>query len=131
MLPHSYRFTIQNASTVNLNANEAQVHMRRWKRASDGSITWESSEATVFTNTGIFNAATLLDGTIQDNSSLKWEGGTVELAVTVGSGANGPVILFIKRSTDGGTDFDDDMHALELERIFFTAAGSKRLTFQI
>jgi hypothetical protein len=131
MLPHNYRFTVQNVTGQTLAALGAMVKLRRWKRASDGSITFEASEATVLENTGTLNTATYLDGAIQDNATLKWEGATVCFEVTAPASSSGPVILYFKRSCDGGTTFDDNTYALEIERFQFTAAGSKVLTFQI
>jgi len=131
MLPHNYRFTVQNACGQTIAISGAMVKMRRWKRASDGSVSFESSEALVLENTGTLATATFLDGTVQDNSSLKWEGGTVCFEVTAPASASGPVVLLFKRSCDGGTDFDDDMHAIEVERLYFSTSGSKRLTFQL
>ena len=131
MLPHNYRFTVQNSCGQTLAAMGAMLKMRRWKRASDGSVTFESAEATVFENTGTLATGAYLDGTIQDNSTTKWEGATACFEVTAPTSASGPVVLLFKRSCDGGTLFDDNTHALELERLYFTAAGSKVLTFQI
>ena len=147
MLPRNYRFAVQNVTGQTIAASGVIVHMRRWKRASDGSITFEATEATVLDNPSVLAAATIeepsllpapmlatggyFDGTAQDNSSDKWEGATVEFVVTAPSLANGPVILLFKRSTDGGTVFDDDSQALEMERIQFITAATKRLSFQI
>ena len=151
MLPRNYRFAVQNITGQTIDASGVIVHMRRWKRSSDGSITFEATEATVLENPSILAAATLVempsakpgngaslqlvtggyfDGTAQDNSTDKWEGGTVEFAVTAPASSNGPVTLLFKRSTDG-TDFDDDSMALEIDRLTFTTSGTKRLTFQI
>ena len=71
------------------------------------------------------------DGTAQDNSTDKWEGASITFVVVAPASANGPVILSFKRSTDGGTTFDDDALAIEMDRISFTAAGTKRLSIQI
>ena len=152
MLPRNYRFTVQNITGQTIAANGIVVHMRRWKRASDGSITFEATEATVLDNPTVLAAATFADiitplpggapvpqlatggyqdGTAQDNSTDKWEGGTIDFRATAPVSANGSVILFFKRSTDGGTTFDDDAIAIELDRLSFTAAGTKRLTLQI
>jgi len=130
MLPRNYKFTAQNACGQTIAISGVIAHMRRWKRSSDGSITFESAEATVLENTGTLAHGAYLDGTAQDNSTDKWEGGTVEFTVTAPTSANGVVTLLFKRSTDG-TDFDDDATAIEIERLSFTAAGIKRLTFQI
>ena len=152
MLARNYRFAVQNVTGQTIPASGVIVHMRRWKRASDGSITFEATEATVLDNPSVLATASFpvhaqqqprdviapmlatggyFDGTAQDNSSDKWEGATVEFVAVAPSLANGPVILLFKRSTDGGTNFDDDTQALEMERIQFTAAGTKRLSFQI
>jgi hypothetical protein len=131
MLPHFYKFAVLNACGQTILANGVTVKMRRWKRSSDGSVAFESAEATVLENTGTLATSFYLDGTAQDNSADKWEGATVEFAVTAPASASGPVALYVKRSTDGGTDYDDDASALEMERMQFTTSGTKRLTFQI
>jgi len=153
MLPRNYRFTVQNITGQTIAASGIVVHMRRWKRASDGSITFEATEATVLDNPTTLMTATFpdvltplpggggavpllatggyQDGTAQDNSTDKWEGGTIDFRATAPVSSNGSVILFFKRSTDGGTTFDDDAIAIELDRLSFTAAGTKRLTLQI
>jgi hypothetical protein len=130
MLPRNYKFAAQNACGQTIAISGVIVHMRRWKRASDGSITFEAGEATVLENTGTLAHPAYVDGTAQDNSTDKWEGGTVEFVVTAPASAAGPVTLLFKRSTDG-TDFDDDTTALEVDRLTFTTSGTKRLTFQI
>ncbi len=127
MLGHFYRFTVLNSLGQNITATSVVlVKLRRWKWASDGSITWDT-EATVLDHTTTdINNATYFDGTSTDNSSNKYVGAVVFFDVTAPASSNGSISLFIKRSTDGGTTYDDDATAMFVTALDFTTSGQKR-----
>lgn len=130
MLPPFYKFTIGNFCGQNVAANGVTVKARRWKHATDGSLEFESSEAAILDNVSFLANNDYIDGTAQDNTSTKWEGGTFEFTAIGPSGASGPIVCYLKRSTDG-TDFDDNASSIEVDRFLFSTAGTKRLTFQL
>lgn len=131
VLPRNYRVKVYNQTGQTISANNIKVFGRRYKVASDGSITFEASEATLLDNGSGLNNNTYLAGPAQDNSSDKWVGGDFTFKVTAPASSNGPVTLFFERSTDSGTTWDDDGLGLPVARLDFTTSGTKVVTFSI
>lgn len=132
-LPRNYRFKVQNRTGQTITQdNGVTVKARRVKLDSSGALSFEGSEATVLDNgtTDISNNA-YLAGTAQDNSTDKWLGGDFEFTVTAPASSNGDVLLFFERSTDGGTDFDDDGLGKLITSLNFTTSGTKRRSFSL
>ena len=109
MLGRNYRFSVNNTCVVNVTVT---IQARRWKWASDGSITFDS-EAEVFNESAIASSSTAwTEDTAVDNSTDKWIGASLEVIVTPASSvtntASTNVNVQIQRSTDGGTTWPDD-----------------------
>lgn len=132
-LPRNYRFKIQNATGQTITQdNGITVRARRVKLDSNGALSFEGSEATILDNgTTDVTANSYFAGTAQDNSTDKWLGGDFEFVVTAPVSSNGDVRLFFERSTDGGTDFDDDGLGQVVAVLTFTTSGTKRRTFSL
>lgn len=131
MLGRNYRFTAKNETGQTIAAAATTVNARRYKFASDGSITFETAEANILSN-----AATLANGAYTaedavDNSADKWLGGTFEFVVIAPASSNGNVILYYEESTDGGTDWPDSGLSHVVAVLNFTVAGTKRTTLQL
>lgn len=127
MLGRNYRFSVNNALGVNVTVT---IQARRWKLASDGSITFDS-EAEVFNETGIASSSTAwTEDTAIDNSDDKWFGADLEIVVTPASAytssATTVVSVQIQRSTDGGTTWPDDGRG---ETIFRVAGPGSTTVF--
>ena len=79
---------------------------RRWKFASDGSIT-DDAESTLLTSVSVAATSGVQVGSNVDNSAGadKWLGAnlTVAFTATVTTNGTGVVALFLEQSTDGGT----------------------------
>ncbi len=132
-LPRNYRFKIQNALGQTITQdNGITVKARRVKLDSNGALSFESSEATILDNgTTDVTASSYFAGTAQDNSTDKWLGGDFEFTVTAPVSSSGDVRLFLERSTDGGTDWDDDGLGQIVAVLTFTTSGTKRRTFSL
>lgn len=110
MLPRNYKFSVNNQCGVNVTV---LIKARRWKGSSDGTITFESTEATVFNQSAIASSTTAWtnDSSI-DNSTDEWEGMRLTITVTpassVTNSATTNVTLQMLPSTDGGTTFPDN-----------------------
>lgn len=125
-LGQHYRFVAENRTTQTLAANAVRVRTRRWRWASDGSVTLEAAEAEVLNNAATIADLAFAAGATQVNVTDKWIGGDFGWEATAPTGANGDVLLYYQESTDGGTTWPD----LDLGRLVgilnFTAAGTKR-----
>lgn len=109
MLGRNYRFSVNNQLGVNITVT---IQARRWKLASDGSISFDS-EAEVFNEAAIASSSTTwTEDTAIDNSTDKWLGADLEIIITPAStytsSATTVVSVQIQRSTDGGTTWPDD-----------------------
>lgn len=109
MLGRNYRFSVNNQAGVNVTVT---IQARRWKWASDGSVTFDS-EAEVFNETAIASSSTAwTEDTAIDNSTDKYIGAELEIVVTpassVTNSATTNVTVQIQRSTDAGTTWPDD-----------------------
>lgn len=131
MLGHTYRFKVLNDTGQTIVANAVKVYGRRWKYGSDGSITFEGSEGTLLDNGSTIADNAYSAGTTQDNSSNKYIGGDFIFEVTAPASSNGDVTLYLEKSTDGGTDFDDDGLGMAVARLNFTTSGTKRRHFSL
>jgi hypothetical protein len=130
-LPRTYRFTVKNETGQTIAANSIFVYARRWNRNSVGKKNFESSEATIVSSGSTLATGSFLNGTTQDNSTLKWDSGAFQFTITAPASSNGNVVCTLQRSTDGGTDFDTDGLADIVAILNFTATGTKTKTFQI
>lgn len=131
MLGHTYRFTVKNETGQTIAASSIFVRARRWKFSSDGSLAFEASESTVLSNSSTLANGSFLAGTTQDNTTDKWVGGQFEFTVTAPTSANGNVICYVERSTDGGTDWDSNGLGRVVAVLNFTASGTKTKHFVI
>lgn len=132
MLGRNYRFSVNNQCGVNVTVT---IQARRWKFASDGSITFDTTEAEVFNESAIASSTTAwTEDTAIDNSSDKWIGADLEIVVTpaasVTNSATTNVTVQIQRSTDGGTTWPDDGRAETLGGVNMPT-GSAAVTFQL
>ena len=131
ILPKNYRFKVLNALGQTISAGNITVKCIRFNIDSTGAVVYEGSEATVLSNAGTLATATYLAGTAQDNSTTKWLGGDFTFKVVAPASSSGPVTLFLERSSDGGTTFDDDGLGIPVARLDFTTSGTKVVTFSL
>lgn len=127
MLGRNYRFSVNNQLGVNVTVT---IQARRWKLASDGSITFDS-EVEVFNEAAIASSSTAwTEDTAIDNSTAKYIGADLEIVVTPASSYTGSastvVTVQIQRSTDGGTTWPDDGRG---ETIFRVAGPGSTTVF--
>jgi hypothetical protein len=123
MLGHTYRFTVNNQCGQTLDS--VTIKSRRWKFASDGSITFDS-EVTVYSEASIANSATAwVSDTAIDNSSDKYVGADLEITIDPpASSCTGAVSIQIERSTDGGTDWPTAGNGEPVASYYFNAYSS-------
>lgn len=110
MLPRNYRITAYNDSGASC---DVTVTARRWYiDPSTGKPTYEASEATLLSATGVADGA-LATGTAQDNDADGFIGldGLVVLSSGTGTGL---VNVFIEDSTDGGTTWPTSQDGVPL-----------------
>lgn len=103
MFGHTYRYQVYNGTGVSVTVT---VKDRKWKFASDGSIT-NAAEATQFSSVSV-STVSYSNGSTVDNSADKNIGADLLATFAPGASATGTVALFIQRSTDGGTTWPSD-----------------------
>ena len=132
MLGPTYRFTAYNATGQTLAANAVTIKPRRWKYASDGSLTDEASGAadTLAQTSTLANAA-YKTGTTQDNTTNKYLGGFFEITITTPASSNGDVSIYCERSVDGGTTWPDNGRGELVTTINFVGVATKRDTIEL
>ena len=131
MLGRTYRFQILNSTGQTLAASVNTITARREKRGSDGSLTFESSETTVFSNGSTQATGTYANGSTIDNSTDEWEGGAFTVSITAPASSSGDVVVRLQRSTDAGTTWPDDGTGTIVRVINFTTSGTKKRNFYL
>lgn len=130
-LPRDYRFQIKNGTGQTIADGVTTITARRKKFTSAGALEYEGSEATVFDSAGTITNGSYLDGTAQDNSSALFVEGDFLLTTTVPNTPDGNVTVFLQRSTDGGSTFDDDGEGERVCTLNFSASGTKKKSFEV
>lgn len=127
MLGPTYRFQVLNSTGQTIAVAGISVRVRRFKYGTDGSATFESSQATAISTGGTTaNGAYATSSTI-DNTTDKYLGGSAEFTVVAPTSASGNVTLYLQRSVDGGTTWGDDGLGVQVATLNFTASGTKRI----
>jgi len=98
MLGHTYRYQVYNGTGVSVTVT---VKDRKWKFASDGSIT-NAAEATPI-NAASVGTLAYGNSATADNSTDKNMGADILATFAPAASATGTVSLFLQKSTDGGT----------------------------
>lgn len=101
MLGHTWRLRASNTQNQSVTVT---VTARRWKFASDGSITWSAEQTLISAASLSASTGTSASSTV-DNSTDKYIGAELTVSMTAAAATNGSgtVALTIERSTDGGT----------------------------
>lgn len=129
-LPAHYRFLVENKTGQTLAANAVKVYAKRDKFDSNGAISFEASEATLFDNGATIANNAFSAGSTVDNTTNKYLSGDFIYVVTAPASASGDVNLYVQRSTDGGTRWGDNATtATHLTTLNFTASGTKQRGF--
>jgi hypothetical protein len=131
VLPRYYRFTVLNNCGQTISTGNVKVYGRRFKFDSSGALSYESTEATIWTSGGTVANAAYLSSSFEDNNTNKWIGGAFAFEVTAPASANGNVILFFERSTDGTTRVDTNGAGDVVAVLNFTTSGIKYKTFSL
>lgn len=132
MLGQTYRFTILNSTGQTLAANAVTIKPRRWKYASDGSLTDEASGAAdVLAQAATLANAAYKNGTAQDNTVNKYIGGFFEISITAPASSAGNITVWRQNSVDGGTTWPTDGLGEPCAQVRFTAAGTKVTTIEL
>ena|SRR5579884_409319 len=109
MLGRTYRFVYYNGTGQALPSSSPIVtKARRWNFNSSGVQTWEASEANIDSTGNALAPGSYQAGGNTDNSTNAYLGGTFKFQVTTSLSSNGPFIVYLQRSTDGGTSWPDN-----------------------
>ena len=130
-LPPHYRFTVKNETGQTIASSSITVTAKRAKFDSSGVLTYEGSEATVFSYGSTLGNGGFASGSTQDNTTNKYLGGDFLFTVTAPTSSSGHVILYLERSTDAGTTWDSNGDGEAVASLYFTASGTKRASFAI
>lgn len=123
-LGRTYRFVVYNATGQTLGSNSVVITARRWSFNSSGVMTWEGSEASIDSLSTI-TTASYATGTTIDNSSTAYLGGTFKFTVIAPASSSGPVVIYLQRSTDGGSTWPDNGQGDVVQVFGFTTSGTK------
>ncbi|MCP5197645.1 MAG: hypothetical protein H6974_12815 [Gammaproteobacteria bacterium] len=102
-LPPNYRFLVYNGTGQTIAANAIKVYAIRAKFDTNGALSFESSEATLYDNGSTISTGTYSAGSGVSNATDKYLSGDFMFEVTAPASANGDVKLYVQRSTDDGT----------------------------
>lgn len=125
MLGATYRVSAVNNQGASVTVT---TKVKRRKFASDGSLTIESSEATLQSSVSVGAAGSSASSTV-DNTTDKYL--FAEFEFTVVATSTGLVVLKLQRSVDGGTTWPDAGQGQTIGSINFTASGTRRETFNL
>lgn len=131
MLAKTYRFRVGNTTGETLAIGAVTIKGIRNKFNSQATISYESSEADLYSNSGTIADAAFEPGDTIDNSSDLYLGGHFELTATVPGTPTGNVTVYIERSTDGGTTWDTAGLGDIAEVINFTSATTQVKSFEL
>ena len=127
MLGPTYRFTAFNTTGQTLVANAITIKPRRWKYASDGSLSDEVTGATdILAQSSSMSNSTFKTGATQDNTTTKYIGGFFEITASAPLSSVGDVTIYLERSVDGGTTWPDNGRGTWVCTFSFTSSGTKR-----
>lgn len=141
MLPQTWSWILWNQCGVSIdydNGDTATVFYQPWKRDRDTNLITFGSEVSQSINSLWGHTGTKILGDI-DNSTNLWAGlhGTFEV-VTDDAAADGPLMLLMQMSTDGGTTFPTDAANWDKERdvilvaaLEIVGAQTRRVNFEI
>jgi hypothetical protein len=126
-LQTTYRWQVLNSTGQTLATSAVVVKFKPGKYLPTGALSL-AAVATEYTNSGstITNGSYGTGGTI-DNSANLYLGGMVEFTVTAPASSNGDVILYLQRSVDGGTTWEDSGLGIPVAVLNFTTSGTKRI----
>lgn len=125
MLGSHYRLVAVNSQGASVTVT---AKIKRYKFASDGSLTIESAPATLLNAVSV-GAGGNSASAAADNTTDKYLFAEVEFTVTASSTGN--VALYLSRSVDGGTTFPDAGAGQVLGSINFTAGATKRIVVPV
>jgi hypothetical protein len=131
MLGPTYRFLVKNATGQTLASGAVTIKAIREKFASDGSLTLEGTEATVFSLGSTLATGAFAVGTTQDNTTNKYLGGTFTYTITAPASAAGDVTIWLQHSTNGGTNFPDNGKGIQVASETFTTSGTVNGEFRL
>lgn len=118
MLGATFRYQVYNGTGVTVTVT---LKDKRWKYGTDGSLTF-SSEATPISAVGVTTLAYSNSSTV-DNTTDKNIGAHITALFDVPSSATGSVLVYVQRSTDGGTTWPSDGQGLLLGGNYFNASS--------
>lgn len=98
MLGHTYRYQVYNGTSVSVTVT---VKDRKWKFGPDGALV-NAAETTQFAAVSV-TSTDFGNGSTVDNSADKYLGADLLATFAPAASATGSVLLFLQRSTDGGT----------------------------
>ena len=144
MLARNYKFHIVNNSGVQLDfstnsaAEKSRISLRRWKFASDSSLSYESAEVTQDASADVANGASFEFAAL-DNSTDKYLGLHGRFRVeTDNVSASGTVDLYVELTTDGGTDypsdeggFDPEVDLIQVASVTISGAQAREVNFEL
>ncbi len=132
MLPKKYRFQVENNTGATLDINGGVTITALRYKFVNGVLTYESSEAAIYSN-----AATIADGAFDessevDNNSDAYLGGHfVSNVVATGGSPDGAVAIYLQATTDDGTTWQTDGEGIRMTTHNFTAVGTGIRFFEV
>lgn len=102
-MSHTYRYQVYNGTGVSVTVT---VKDRKWKFGTDGSVT-NAAEATQFSAVSVSTVSYSNASTV-DNSTDKYTFADLLCTFAPSASATGSVLLYLQKSTDGGTTWPSD-----------------------
>lgn len=101
-----WRIVVDNRSGSALAASANTIKYRRFKFASDGSLSDEGSENSLTITASLGNNTVYTSSGI-DNATAKYMGAQFRMEIASSASCTGTVTAYIQVSTDGGTTWAD------------------------
>lgn len=118
-LGHYFRYQVYNGTggTVTVTIDE-----RRWKYASDGSLTWSAEQTPI--NASAISTVSYGNSSGIDNSSDDYLGAELTVLMDVAASLTGAVTVFLQHSTDSGTTWPSDGQGIVIGSYYYNASST-------
>lgn len=126
VLGASYRWQVYNGTGVSVTCT---VKEKPFKFGTDGSVTFGSESTQI--NAVSVSTVSYSNSSGVNNASAKNLGSYLTFTAAPGSSATGTVVLFLQRSTDGGTTWPSDGLGQFVASITFAASSTSRTSTPI
>ena len=119
MLGTYFRYQVYNGTGVTVTVTIDEI---RWKFASDGSLTFSAEQTPI--SASAISTVSYGNSSGINNGTDKYIGADLTVLFDVASSATGAVMVYLQRSTDGGTTWPSDGQGELIGAYYFSASST-------